>query len=183
MGTKGVGCQSPGIAIYRHGCCSFFPLMKRALSICGLYVLGGLCGMGVAWLIIGAVMMMLPSAKGDELITHSMPWLVAGGVIGFFISIYAGNRIFDSDTSSARFFDRRYFPYVRARTFIAALLLPFALLRLLYQRLEGPLGTAGAVVVEIVLVLLIVWLGQFLFKRNRKKRAAGRNDALPPYFP
>jgi presenilin-like A22 family membrane protease len=64
--------------------------MKRAwliLSVAGFSVLAAFCGVGVVSMVLAMIANGMTKDRGDGLMANSVPMLVSGGIIGFFVGL------------------------------------------------------------------------------------------------
>lgn len=144
---------------------------QRIFFALAFAVLSGLCGMGLAWLVVGTVASQMTSEKGIALVASSFSMLLVGGILGSFAGLIGFLVVVKPDKKSQEEAERKYVgPGGRMRIFIGA---PFSLFIVLsiasFDRLGQMFGTKTAVYILFGVFLAMVFASMILFDRIPSK--------------
>lgn len=144
---------------------------QRIFFALAFALLSGLCGMGLAWLVVGTVANQMASEKGIALVASSFSTLLVGGILGSFAGLIGFLVVVRPDKKSQEEAERKYVgPGGRMQIFIGA---PFSLFIVLsiatFEWLEQRFGARVAVYTLFGVFLAMVLANMVLFDRIPSK--------------
>jgi hypothetical protein len=143
--------------------------LSRILSILGFSILSGLFGLGVTWLVVAILFV----RNNDERLTKIMPLLLAGGIIGLVIGIFAGLRVAKTDPRTEKTIEDKYVGFWgRVKIYLGApifIMVATGMLTPVEKLLTHALGDNVATYVMLGIVLMVIAVSLFLYDYTPKK--------------
>jgi hypothetical protein len=138
---------------------------SRVLSFVGFIVLAVFCGIGIAWIAVGLLANIIYRNRWD-VVAHSMPVLIAGGMAGFIAGLVVAIKIARADPQTEERLETKYVgTNGRLRIYMGVPMCGIVLCGFFFERLAHAVGDIAAVWIALAVIMALAGVSLFLYDR------------------